>query len=445
MKPIHNRSIGAILLVALATLVTGSFGGFRAAVGAQGGGRQVPAATPTGDSARGKAVYDGSCVECHGDLGRGDGSAAPYLRPRPRDLTAGKYKIRSTETGSLPTDADLERSVRQGLPGSAMPAWDTILSDGEIHDVIQYVKGFSPRFKTDAPIPVKPGAPVPSSPASVARGQKVFEKLECARCHGTDGRGVGADASELKDDWNQPLNATNLTEPWTFHGGGTPLDVYLRLRTGMTGTPMPSYADAASNAEMWDLANYVVSLARKPAWTMTAEELTGFYARLAADAKADPVKRGAYLVDTIGCAMCHSPVDEQKRMLPGLRLAGGLRIRIEPFGEYPTGNLTSDKETGLGDWTDDEIKQVLTKGTLRDGTRLLPYPMDWPSYSTMTPDDISAIVAYLRTVPPVYNRVPAPSRTFLPLYLWGKFKVLILGEDPPMFFFAGNAGTRGGR
>ena len=55
--------------------------------------------------------------------------------------------------------------------------------------------------------------------------------------------------------------------------------------------------------------------------------------------------------------LCHSPVDEQKRVLPGMRLAGGLLIRIDPFGDFPTGNLTSDKDTGLGNWTDDEIKR----------------------------------------------------------------------------------------
>ena len=157
------------------------------------------------------------------------------------------------------------------------------------------------------------------------------------------------------------------------------------------------------------------------------------------------MKRGAQLVETLGCVLCHSPVDESKRILPGMRLAGGMLIRINPFGDYPTGNLTSDKETGLGNWTDDEIKRVITKGILRDGTRLLPYPMDYGSYSTLTPDDLDAIVAYLRTVPPVSNKVPAPSRPFLPVYLWGKFKMLILGDDPPMVFFAGNAGTKGGR
>ena len=55
----------------------------------------------------------------------------------------------------------------------------------------------------------------------------------------------------------------------------------------MTGTPMPSFADAASDAEMWDLANYVVSLARKPVWSMTAEEVAAFYARQDAEAQGE--------------------------------------------------------------------------------------------------------------------------------------------------------------
>ena len=72
---------------------------------------------------RGKAVYERHCVECHGTSGRGDGPSAAFLVPRPRDFTTGKYKIRTTETGSVPTDDDLIRSVRQGLYGTAMPAW----------------------------------------------------------------------------------------------------------------------------------------------------------------------------------------------------------------------------------------------------------------------------------------------------------------------------------
>jgi mono/diheme cytochrome c family protein len=393
---------------------------------------------------RGKNVYDAHCVECHGDMGRGDGPSAAYVTPRPRDFTSGKYKIRSTESGSVPTDDDLMQSVRQGLYGTSMPAWARILSDAEIADVVTYIKGLSPQFAT-APRPVTVGAGVPSSAESIARGQQAYDKLQCGKCHGSDGRGTGAVATTFEDDWRQPLRAADLTEPWTFHGGATARDVYLRFRTGMAGTPMPSFAEAASDSEMWDLSNYVVSMARKPVWSMNADEIKALYAGQAADAKANPVKRGAYLVETLGCVACHSPVDEQKRMLPGLKLAGGMLMRIVPFGDYPTGNLTSDKATGLGNWSDEEIKRAITKGVLRDGTRLLPFPMDYASYSTMTPDDLNAVVAYLRTVPPVTNKVPAPRRTFLPIYLWGKFKMLILGQDPPMVFFPGNAGLTGGR
>lgn len=131
--------------------------------------------------------------------------------------------------------------------------------------------------------------------------------------------------------------------------------------------------------------------------------------------------------------------------MPGMRLAGGLRMQLSPFGVYPTGNLTSDKETGLGNWTDEEIKRAITKGILRDGTRMLPFPMDWASFSTLPASDIDAIVAYLRTVPPVRNAVPRLTRTALPQYLWGKFQMLFLGADIPSFFFGGNAGSAGGQ
>jgi len=394
---------------------------------------------------RGKAVYDAHCVECHGNGGKGDGPSAAYLVPRPRDFTTAKYKIRSTESGTMPSDDDLIGSVRRGLYGTAMPGWDRILSDADINDVVQYVKSLSPQFGAQPPKPINIGEGLPSSPASVARGQQAYDKLQCGKCHGTDGRGTGAVATTFEDDWRMPLRAADLTEPWTFHGGATSRDIYLRFRTGMTGTPMPSFADAASDTEMWDLANYVVSLARQPLWSMTAAEVERFYAQQAAQAKADPARRGAQLVETLGCVVCHSPVDDQKRILPGMRLAGGMRVHIVPFGEFPTGNLTSDKATGLGNWTNDEIKRVITRGILRDGSRLLPFPMDYGSYSTLTGDDLDAIVAYLRTVPAVSNRVPPPSRPFLPVYLWGKFKMPILGDDPPILFFSGNAGAKGGQ
>jgi uncharacterized protein YbaR (Trm112 family) len=90
---------------------------------------------------------------------------------------------------------------------------------------------------------------------------------------------------------------------------------------------MPSYKGSATDAEMWDLANYVVSLRRKPVWEMSAAEVTAFYAQQDAEALANPVKRGEYLVDVLACPVCHSPVDEHRRTVPGMRLAAQLAIR----------------------------------------------------------------------------------------------------------------------
>lgn len=381
---------------------------------------------------RGTQVYDAHCAECHGAHGRGDGPSAAFLKPRPRDFTSGTFKLRTTETGSGPTRDDLIQTVRRGMYGSAMPGWDRILPDEDINDVVAYVESLSPRRAP--PVPIAMPTATPSSDQSIARGHLAFDRLQCAKCHGVDGRGTGAVATRFEDDWKQPLTAADLTEPWTFRGGATARDIFFRFRAGMPGTPMPSFKDAASDSELWDLANYVVSLARKPLWTMNAQEVSAFYAQRDADAKKDPTRRGEYLVDTIGCALCHSSYDAGKRLVPGTRLAGGLVIRVEPFGDFPAGNLTPDKDTGLGAWSDDEIKRTITKGILKDGTRLLPFPMDWPSFSTMSADDLNAIVAYLRSIPPVRHPVPRPTWTPFPKYLWGKFKMLVLGQDLPIVF-----------
>src|SRR5580765_5579019 len=223
---------------------------------------------------KGKAIFDAKCTECHGASGKGDGPASVLLTPRPRDFTTGKFKIRTTESGTGPTDDDLMQTVRQGMYGTSMPAWNRILSDDDMRDVVAYIKTLSARTAPPRPVVIKPA--VPSSPESISRGRLAYEKLQCGKCHGSDGRGTGAVTSDFTDDAGQPLPAADLTEPWTFHGGPTSRDVYLRFRTGMTGTPMPSFADAASDDEMWDLAHYVVSLARKPVWSMTADEVTAF-------------------------------------------------------------------------------------------------------------------------------------------------------------------------
>ena len=395
----------------------------------------------------GKAIYDERCVQCHGIDGRGNGAAAPVLMPRPRDFAAAQFKLRTTETGSLPTDDDLIRTITYGVPGTSMPGWQKFLSTSDIAAVAAYIKSFSQRFTVERPqgIPTVaasvPGAPTPQT---VTAGKAVYEKLRCAACHGTDGKGTGAIATDLKDDAGRPLPATNLTEPWTFRGGATPQDVYLRFRTGMNGTPMPSFATAASEAELRNLAAYVLTLARKPVWDMTAEEVSAFYQAQAAEAERDPVRRGRYVVSSIGCSFCHTPIRADGSLVDRMLFAGGQKWTAAPFGDFVSYNLTSDKETGLGGWSDDQIKAALTRGIRPDGSRMIPFPMPWPSYASLSASDLNAVVAYLRTIPPISNRIPAPLRPNIVSYLWGKFQLLILKKDMPLVAYPGNSGSAGG-
>ncbi len=307
--------------------------------------------------------------------GDGNGPAAPYMTPRPRDFRQGRFKIRTTETGSLPTDDDIERSIRQGMRiGDA--GRQPFLSDADVDVLVAKVKSFSARFQTEQPKVVTLGPEVPSSPESIAAGKEVFDRLLCSGCHGTDGAGADAVATDFDDDWGRPMRATNLTEPWTFRGGATPRDIHLRFRTGMNGSPMPSFATAATNPEMWNLANYVASMARKPVWKMTADEVKAF-TRHRTRPRA-PTPSVADVPGQIDGLRRLPHADPPRRLAHrGIVDGRGMRWTIVPFGDRFTANLTSDKETGLGNVSDDLIKRTLTKGLRRDGTRMLPYPMPW--------------------------------------------------------------------
>jgi mono/diheme cytochrome c family protein len=280
----------------------------------------------------------------------------------------------------------------------------------------------------------------PATAENTGAGRSVYEKLKCAACHGTDGRGTGAIAQAMKDDWGRSVRATNLDEPWTFRGGDAVRDIFLRFRTGMNGTPMPSFIDAASEAEMWQLALFVKSMGRKPLWQMTGDEVTSFYQARQTEAAANIVRQGEYIAAMTGCAFCHSPFREDNTMIEELKFAGGQKFRAVPFGDSVSSNLTSDKETGLGSWTDDEIKASVTRGIRHDGSRMIPYPMPWSNYQHMKADDLTALIAYLRSLPPVKNRIPPARRPNIVSYLIGKFRMLILKRDPPLYLYPGNAG-----
>ena len=150
----------------------------------------------------------------------------------------------------------------------------------------------------------------------------------------------------------------------------------------------------------------------------------------------DYIKKGEYLVTTIGCNDCHSPKRMGERgpeIIPELMLSGypgdrptgivstdafekgwglfnaDLTSFVGPWGQSFAANLTSDP-TGIGNWTEEQFKKALTQGKFKglDGGRTLLPPMPWFNWTNMKDEDVKAIYLYLKSTPPVNNVVPAP-------------------------------------
>lgn len=217
---------------------------------------------PSKEAEGGRPSYDKWCAGCHGMKGEGDGPAADYLDPRPRDFTQGTFKIRRTLSGELPLDEDILHVIANGMPGSSMPGWKEKFSEKELHQLVAYIKGFiDPGLAGgEPPQAIAVGKAVPSSNESVVKGREVYKKLKCWECHGENGRGDGPSAPTLKDDWDNHIKATDQTKGWTFRGGNRASDIYRTFTTGLNGTPMPSYMDTLNEEDRWHLANYVESL-----------------------------------------------------------------------------------------------------------------------------------------------------------------------------------------
>jgi len=217
----------------------------------------------TGHAAAGKQNYQRWCIGCHGPYGDGNGENAQWIEPKPRDFAAAVFKCRSTPTGTLPTDEDLYNSVARGFTNSNMPHWDPLTKQTRI-DLVAYIKTFSDRWKTDKPgdilkIPAEP----PVTIQSIAHGSELFQKLECWKCHGQQGRGDGPSASTLTDSKDNPIRPYNFaagTDDSRFKCGNTNQDIYKIFMTGVDGTPMPSFNDVIQPNDAWDLVHYLRTL-----------------------------------------------------------------------------------------------------------------------------------------------------------------------------------------
>jgi mono/diheme cytochrome c family protein len=209
----------------------------------------------------GKKLYLHYCSQCHGEQGDGEGYAAPHLRPRPRNFTTGKFKIRTTPNGALPTHQDLVNIIRHGMPYTSMPAWPG-LGDQEVSDLAYFITTFSPDFAKpeNAPKPVElPSAPK-ATKESIELGKKLYEENGCVKCHGTLGRGDGPSAPTLMDDWGHAIRPADLSQTWTLRGGSTREDIFRTMSTGLNGTPMPSFADALKPEQRWAITDFIDSL-----------------------------------------------------------------------------------------------------------------------------------------------------------------------------------------
>ena len=305
-------------------------------------------------------LYREHCSHCHGITGSGAGPTAAFLNPYPRDFRLSKFKFKSTPLRRSPTDDDMHRLLREGIPGTAMPSFRT-LSEEEVAALADYVKYLTIRGQLErmmiAELSSMEGDPlldmkyaddgdlvatmariessdneddlseeeetfaeqldyilyellqegpltrwsnpdrsvtkVPELPESiapshadhdslVAAGRELFfAKGNCAQCHGDTAMGDGQTASY--DDWTKdwidsagvdptdkstyqdfiaagalkprPIRPRNLRLP-VYRGGGHPQDLYLRIKNGIEGTPMPAGATLTSD-EIWALVAYV--------------------------------------------------------------------------------------------------------------------------------------------------------------------------------------------
>jgi len=283
-----TRKAGVVAATAFGVLLTS--GGFGSAIFAQGlpegfkKGELAP--EPSADMIEaGKRVYFTKCVWCHGVDGAGDGPGADRLWPRPRNFNQGTFKIRHTASGELPLfDAkkpvpgqnDLFETVTHGLPGSAMPPWEGILSEEQRLQVLSFVttqlvkdrKFTDKQSETQTILQLADLKPKPATDESRKRGSELIVEKKCVECHGMEGRGDG-NAFNLKDDWGFSIQPANWHKCWNFRGSRQDpynvTNIFRTFSTGVNGTPMPSFADNTTVDERWHIANFVNSLCERNA------------------------------------------------------------------------------------------------------------------------------------------------------------------------------------
>ncbi|MFT3695936.1 MAG: c-type cytochrome [Kofleriaceae bacterium] len=292
---------------------------------------------------------------------------------------------------------------------------------------------------------IDPTRPQATSKAAIARGEYLAKIEGCVYCHagvGTNGPDFshpmsgGFEVREKFGTWRSP----NITQD-TRSGIGTWTDVEIAaaIREGVRpdGTqlyPVMPYLDFNRMTDA-DTNALVAYLRTVPAvdHVVAANELALPQLRApkptnAVDPVGDPVKHGEYLVRIMSCGMCHTPLGADGTPDRTKQFAGGVEIEIPKLGigKLYSSNITSDRETGIGAWTDEQLARAIRMPGVGGG-RLEQY---MTGNNPMTSEDLASIAAYVKTIAPVRNVVPHSDFKALFATTFGRDRTSISSEPP---------------
>jgi mono/diheme cytochrome c family protein len=280
---------------------------------------------------------------------------------------------------------------------------------------------------------------VPTDSARIAHGKYLaYHVAGCVECHGTRNlkyfagplipgtEGKGGEAFTHDFGFPGTIYARNITPGGLT--GWTDADLFHAVTTGVNKDgnalfplmpyqhfgkadesdildilafikTLPSYDKVAPASEIDFPVNFIMRTAPAPANFTTKPK------------EWDSVAYGAYLVNMGSCSECHTTMDDHHQPLPGMDFAGGNPFILKGMGTVVSANLTPDKETGLGNWTEDMFVSAFKFFDNPDHLKI-PWQqkgyqtlMPWGSYAGMKESDLKCIYQYLRTVKPVSNRV----------------------------------------
>jgi Cytochrome c len=284
-----------------------------------------------------------------------------------------------------------------------------------------------------------PNMTAPTSPEAIARGAYLANSVSgCVACHSKvddaapgqplyeEWRGAGRDFGVMPG-FPGLLRSRNLTpDKDTGIASWTDGEIVRAMREGVSRDgralfplmPYRTFAEVMSDEDALDIVAYLRSLkpvSNDPPPTRIDFPVSMFIRGVPAPLEKSPppapdesdvLGRGTWLLKAANCSHCHDAVDNHRKPIPGGRLGGGAPFTSSKGVVYAS-NLTSDKETGIGSYSDEDIAKALSSGIAKDGRRL--YVMPWAYFTGLTPGDQRALITALRTVAPVKNAVPPPA------------------------------------